>query len=222
MCRSSWSADICNIQTFLDAFTAYRRSLGLPAVSISLPVIEDVGYVADRGLSVPLQRSLGVSLAVSQVHTLIKGAIIGSSSGFFHEGKTMSCVRGYESTLPWDRFTMLSALRPKSLLLSESRDKTETTAATSKAMMDTEEGLLDALMAKICSMTMMEANEVFPERNLRDYGLDSLVSVELRNWIKREAGVEMAMTQILTAANLQSLVRHILSMKHGEAKTTSG
>ena len=34
---------------FLDAFSSYRLSQGLPAHSINLGVIEDVGYVAEQG-----------------------------------------------------------------------------------------------------------------------------------------------------------------------------
>lgn len=32
---------------FQDAFASYRRSLGLPACSVDLGIIKDVGYIAD-------------------------------------------------------------------------------------------------------------------------------------------------------------------------------
>lgn len=44
-------------------------------------------------------------------------------------------------------------------------------------------------------------------------GLDSLVSFELRNWIRREMGVELTLTQIVGAANLQALAQQIRSQQ---------
>jgi len=40
---------------------------------------------------------------------------------------------------------------------------------------------------------MIDRDEVEPDTPLSNYSLDSLVSVELRNWIRRQTGVELAL-----------------------------
>jgi aryl carrier-like protein len=72
-------------------------------------------------------------------------------------------------------------------------------------------GLLDALVEKVKEMTMMD--EVPVDLPLGQLGLDSLVAVELRNWIRRQAGVELALTRIVGAGSLRGLAEDILGMQ---------
>ena len=44
--------------------------------------------------------------------------------------------------------------------------------------------VLEALMDKLSSITMIDRNKVEAAVSLSAYGLDSLVSVELRDWIR--------------------------------------
>lgn len=70
--------------------------------------------------------------------------------------------------------------------------------------------LLSALMNKVSSITMIERDEIEADAPLSNYGLDSLVSVELRNWIRRETSVELAPSKIANTANLRALATFIL------------
>lgn len=79
-------------------------------------------------------------------------------------------------------------------------------------------GLIEALITKVSAMTMIERDEVVADGPLVSYGLDSLVSVELRNWIRRETGVDLALTAITQAANLRALATQILSQRGGAPK----
>ncbi|KFA72676.1 hypothetical protein S40288_03374 [Stachybotrys chartarum IBT 40288] len=194
--------------TFLDAFSKYRSRQGLPSVSISLPIVDDVGYVIEReDLRAQLRDSIGIKLSIAQVHNLIKGAIIGSSSGLNHSSRTICFIRedsrqheGWES-----RSHYLNAVREK----KSSEDNAS--GELGEEVTNNEGGVLGALGSKVSSITMIDRDDVTPERNLLDYGLDSLVAVELRNWIKRECGVELALTHIVGAANLQALADQIVS-----------
>ena len=79
--------------------------------------------------------------------------------------------------------------------------------------------LLGALMDKVSSITMIERDEVEPDAPLAAYGLDSLVSVELRNWIRRETGVETPLPTITRAENLRALATYILSQREASHKS---
>jgi NAD(P)-dependent dehydrogenase (short-subunit alcohol dehydrogenase family)/acyl carrier protein len=197
--------------TFLDAFSQYRTRQGLPSVSISLPIVDDVGYVIEReGMRERLGNNIGIKLSIAQVHAIIKGAIIGPSSGLNHTSRTIAFVRedsagseGWE-----DRSHYLSAIRRKKA--------SEDDAAGQHRSGDGpggEEGVLGALSNKVSSITMIDREDVTPTRSLLEYGLDSLVAVELRNWIKRECGAELALTHIVGAENLQELADHIISQQ---------
>jgi acyl carrier protein len=47
-------------------------------------------------------------------------------------------------------------------------------------------------------------------RPLGDYGVDSLVAVEMRNWARAELGVEMSVLEIVGARTLVSLCEALL------------
>ena len=78
---------------------------------------------------------------------------------------------------------------------------------------DPQEGLTDALVHKVATMTMMEVEEVQPDAPLATFSLDSLVSVELRNWIRRETNVELALPEITQAESLSVLAKTILERR---------
>ena len=204
------------LQTFLDAFSEYRLKQGLPAVSINLPVVEGVGYVADRGIGDRLAGSLGLTLTEYQLYTLVKGAIIGPSSGLNVNGRSFSFVPAPVidiEELPWEHFNFLAAMRRKPD--SENVKSSQNATGASHNLRDEQdpEVLMDALSDKVSAITMMDRKEITPERRLIDYGLDSLVSVELRNWIRREFDVELALKDVVGADTLKNILENILSQK---------
>ncbi|KAF2725987.1 KR-domain-containing protein [Polychaeton citri CBS 116435] len=197
--------------TFLDAFAQYRNHQGLPSVSIRLPIVDDVGYVIERtGMREQLGDNIGISLSIAQVHNIIKGAIIGASSGLNHDGKALSFVR--EDSLVsqgWEgRSHFLSAIRR-----NVAAETNGVGVGTGSDAPSGEEGVLEALCGKVSSITMIDREDVTPSRSLLDYGLDSLVAVELRNWIKRECGADLPLMHIVGAANLQTMADQIISLQ---------
>lgn len=78
--------------SFLDAFARWRTRQGLPTVSIGLPVVDDVSYVTEReDMHEKLSERMG-SLSIKQVHTMIKGASIGASSGLNYDSRAIAFV----------------------------------------------------------------------------------------------------------------------------------
>lgn len=211
---------IYRCQSFFDAFASYRNAQGLPAVSIALPVVLDVGYVADRNLTESLKTSLGATLTQAQLHTLVKGAIIGPSSSLNHNGNALSLtfVSGEDRiTRPWQCF------RPRSLIhLMKTQHTTAASDASGSYCAPTRPGglghasttdLLDALIRKVSSITMIDRDEIEPDAPLAEYSLDSLVSVELRNWIRRETRVDLSLPKIVGAPNLRALAAQVYSLR---------
>lgn len=196
----------------------------MPAVSISLPVVEGAGYAHDRNLGETLKATIGVTLSEAQMHTVVKAAIVGPASGLVHDGRIVAAVKAKRDDdgrdLPYDNAQLLFALRqPKKDLGGDVAGGQRGQKTGGKAHGDwkdgSPEGLMAALTEKIAVITMMDIEEITPERDLDDYGLDSLISVELRNWIKRESGVDLSLSAIIESENLQALVDDILPKMEG-------
>lgn len=174
-----------------------------------------------------LSTSLGAVLSEEHLRTVIKGAIIGPSSGLNRAGKAISFSfvrRDDSSTLPWQTF------HPRSLVdyiragsdggITIQPDKNDSHLKTPQ-LNDTNDPLLillDALADKVSSISMIEREEVEPDTPLSNYGLDSLVSVELRNWIRRHSGVDLPLPKISNSGSLRGLAKHILSQQEALLK----
>ena len=189
--------------------------LGMPAVSIDLPLVEGVGVVVDRGFLTQLKANLGVTISEDQLYTLIEGAIIGPSSGLNTYGRSLSWTLASKMEidhLAWEHFNPLSVMRR---LRTDSGVVKPSSNETKKLQDLLREGspelLLDALGDKVSSITMIDRDDVTPDRSLLDYGIDSLFSLELRNWIRRRLNVDVALKDIISAINLKALMETITS-----------
>ncbi|KAG8415739.1 polyketide synthase [Metarhizium acridum] len=206
---------------FYDAFAQYRNARGQHTVSIALPVVLDVGYVADRSLSSLLQETLGATLTMANIQTIVK-AIISKSSNFYHDGKTAVFKLYLDNKAvqdgPWEYLHPVHAIE-RFKADKKKRDgaggsggadmySTSWTAAENPL-----EGLTEALITKVAAMAIMERDEVLADAPVASYNLDSLVSVELRNWIRRETGVELLLSAITQAASLRTLATEILEQR---------
>lgn len=207
------------METFLDAFSEHRVKLGLPAVAVDLPVVESVGLAVERGTIEQLRASLGVTVTEDQFYTLIEGAIIGPSSGLNANGTSLSWMLASKKdveSLTWEHFNPLSVVRR----LRTDAGGANTSSDEGKKLQDllkdgSPELLVDALSDKVSSITMIDRDEITLNRNLLDYGLDSLFSLELRNWIRRTLDVDVALKDITAAKDLKTLVDRILFLMKG-------
>ncbi|KAK7997329.1 hypothetical protein PG989_005369 [Apiospora arundinis] len=226
---------------FYHEFAKYRSALGVHTVSIALPVVLDVGYVASNNLSDLLQQTLGATLTMADIRTLVKGAIL-ASSPLHRDAKAIACTFYLDGQPirdgPWDYINPVyarervkeEAAKRKSMMKLKGADgsvgeggdvlhpSTATGAVGSRAWQqatgeDVLPGLTEALVTKVAAMTMLDRDEVDADAPLAALSLDSLVSVELRNWIRREAGVELVLSAITGAASLRALAEEILAQR---------
>ncbi|KAG6006385.1 Type I Iterative PKS [Claviceps maximensis] len=210
--------------SFYDSFAQYRNARGQHTVSICLPVVMDVGYVADRSLGETLQRTLGATLTMTNIRTIVKG-IVCKLPHFYNDGKAVVlklCVDGrIVQDGPWEYIHPIHAI--ERFRLDKANHKYEGNAgddillASWTAAENPLEGLTEALITKIAAMAIMERQEVQPDAPVDTYNLDSLVSVELRNWIRRETGVELPLASITQASSLRALAAEILEKRSSTA-----
>ncbi|KAG5981019.1 Type I Iterative PKS [Claviceps digitariae] len=207
---------------FYDAFAQYRNARGQHTVSICLPVVMDVGYVAERQLGKILQETLGATLTMANIRTIVKG-IVCKLPHFYHNGKA-TVLKLYVNgktvqDLPWEYIHPVHAverLRLDKLAHKHGQVAGADMNVTSWTMAeDPLEGLTEALITKVAAMAIMDREEIQSDAPIASYNLDSLVSVELRNWIRRETGVELLLTSITQAASLRALAAEVLEKRLG-------
>ena len=63
----------------------------------------------------------------------------------------------------------------------------------------------DALVTKVASVLLTPADEIDPTRPISVYGLDSLVAIEIRNWITRELKANLQILEMLSSGSMVSL-----------------
>lgn len=57
--------------------------------------------------------------------------------------------------------------------------------------------ILEAFKKKLGHLLALKVEDIHDEDAITDYGVDSLVAVELRNWIQKEVGPNVAVFEIL-------------------------
>ncbi|PGH15529.1 hypothetical protein AJ79_02311 [Helicocarpus griseus UAMH5409] len=232
--------------TFMDAFVQYRHSVGLPASTLDIGIMEDVGFLARKthlldalratSLHMLHERDLLESLEVMigrsfPVHG--NGTVTGDGEASKSATLTSSYVNpsqviiGLRSKLP-----LLSPLNrtgwkksPRLLVYRniEFQDHSESGATTdgslkeflqscsrTPSMLETEEAaafLAREIGETLFSFMMRGDEEVDLTVPLANVGVDSLVSIELRNWFRQKIGVPFTVVEIVGASNIAELGR---------------
>lgn len=202
---------------FQDTFANYRNRKGLPAVTLDLGKVVDIGIVAEKLAARKGVRGLwSRDMLEDEVMALIKSAIIRplrvGESGF-----SLTGLRAWsENADPVFQSPLFSHLRHAATRSLSSRGSAGTSRprireSLKKATSFKEASLsiLRELLSKTSSLLMVPLEEINASKSLTDYGMDSLVAVEMRNWILRELDVAMPILELLANTSLDGLSRRI-------------
>ncbi|KAH6685860.1 hypothetical protein F5X68DRAFT_276598 [Plectosphaerella plurivora] len=206
---------------FEDAFAAHRRSLGSPACAVNLGLIKDVGYFTDREhFSRRLESKGWPPINETLLHRILRLAILQQTDPINPESASQ-LVTGIPYPLtkasplkPEHRF---SALRPAAGAVGAAETGDTHLALIRRVTRGAEEADHDTLLAAIVEVingtlrrSLGWAEPLEPSRPLASYGIDSLVAVELRNWVRSELSVEISVVEVVGAKTLVSLCEVIL------------
>ena len=207
--------------TFLDAFTSYRRDLGLPASVIDIGIVEGVGYIAENQ-----DRNADISLAThdriteAELLALVKAAIVGPATHHQHNPQTLTGLKisPDKPLTPW-------ASDPKFLhVLADAQ------SGSSSPSPDTHSGKNDdgdlvllrrrlqqakrpaaavelichSLTWKLSKLLLIPPEDVDTKKPVVAYGLDSLIAVELRNWMTVELGAAVPLMEVMNSPSIES------------------
>ncbi|KAJ5683110.1 type I iterative polyketide synthase [Penicillium macrosclerotiorum] len=206
---------------FLDGFMEYRRSQGLPGTSIDLTAVRDVGYLAevDSKRQQEVLKNIGTDgMSEAEVLALLAAAITDclepSCSGQFVTGLELSTLDHF-----WAQDAKFSVLyeaakaacgsghsggggpsTPLNILLANAPSKEEALHIC-----------YEALAAKLAQVLVISLEDMDPSITVASLGLDSLVAIEIRNWIAREANANVQVLELLSSGSLMALAEIILN-----------
>ena len=209
--------------TFQDAFARYRASQGMPAIAIDVGWVKSVGYVAEtKGVAERMARMGYAQLEQDKLLRILESAIRTPLRNP-EESQIVTGIGSLEAAakfdLPWRRERRFAALDNDAVSAGAkdvggmgAREETKTLKEALKSVFTWAEAvglLVRAVIGKISTMFSIVETDIDATLPLKEYGVDSLVAVELRNWLFAKAGAEMSMFDILQSKSLTMLAEKI-------------
>lgn len=220
--QSNYSA----ANSYLDALALHRHLKGLPATSLVLPMISDVGVVAEtEGLEAKLTRKGWYGIDEREMLRGFETAMLqplhkAGESGTLSDAQIIlgteprflanAIAAGDTSDIFWlndARFSKvrraIEAATKDSSPKPGNGDFMGLVAAAQQAGQDVVIKVVGDYLMKKCSGILMVPIEDFEFENgsIASYGLDSMIGAELRNWLFREFGLDISF-QLLLAPTL--------------------
>ncbi|MFG1304617.1 SDR family NAD(P)-dependent oxidoreductase [Xanthobacter autotrophicus] len=196
-------ANYAAANAFLDRLAHARRAQGLPALAINWGGWQDTGMTAGGAVA--------ASLAYGGSIPPLKGlAILGQ---LMRESAAEVGVAPFDWRLYFEGLPRrLSVLAHVERELEQAAAAAETFAALRTALRSADAArrdglLLDYLRGVVGRLLRLEGGEVLSETQpLQELGLDSLVSIQLRNRIRSELEIDLPVAEMMEAGSLAQLV----------------
>ncbi|KAJ5684494.1 uncharacterized protein N7477_000839 [Penicillium maclennaniae] len=201
---------------FMDAFAAYRNAMGLPGVSLDLGTITDIGYLAsNKDLAAQMERQgfqgTDTPTLLRLVEFAISQPVVGGMSqivtglGEWKEGQSL----GNFDTPLFSHYRRRYQVGEDG---GRENDTDDTLKGMLRACKTKEEAvpiIFDVVSGKIAAQLDISVDRVDPSSPLSEFGADSQMAVELRNWILKTLESTLSILEILASESVLHLARQI-------------
>ena len=202
--------------TALGAFAQWRTAQLMPTVTIHIGMVTEVGYLAEHEDLMEALRKESISAPISEreLLALIMTAIEGRASG-------PETFTGFALEREFSQFQYVSDAKFSHIRRAFAQDAhhedVTSPATVSLSRLLANAGSLEAarelitkgLMQKLCSLLMLPLEDIDASKPIAKLGLDSLIAVELRNWIAKEMEVSINLVDVMTATSLGALAQSV-------------
>ncbi|KAI8630635.1 hypothetical protein F5Y19DRAFT_483957 [Xylariaceae sp. FL1651] len=208
---------------FQDALARHRTANGLPAVTIDLGAVTEVGWVAaaedTAGVLDRIEKRLGATpITIEQTLRLIEAAIQDPLRKHQDDSQVVTCMARYDAisesaaikkdrrfgTMRLGNGEEVSATRVASAQLSRLDELVHLLSNThgTATADDVKDLVSESLVHKIADLFNIPADDIDVALPLSHHGVDSLVAVELRNWLSSAMKVKVTIYDILQSASV--------------------
>ena len=206
--------------TFEDAFARYRASQGLPAVSLDLGMVKSVGYVSEtKGVAERLAKQGWRPLGEQEVFHILETAMLHPR----RDPRSSQIITGLEALENDDDIVWRREPRFWTPKHQHNQRHNSTTGNRSNDSITLQDGLSNAessesavalvtgaVIGKLSAMFMLPDDEIKDSAPLSHYGVDSLVAVELRNWLNTHADCDISIFDVLQSVSLKALAGKVV------------
>ena len=188
--------------TFQDGLAHYRKSQGLTACALDLGAISGVGWLAENANFDNQYKSDWdrISLQPPELFSLIESAMTGYSENEFQFPTQMVTGAGTggigqqmehlktSSAFDDPKYHYLRRLDVTGVAQSveDTLSELKTALTASASLAHAAELIEGALAFKLSKSLSMAVEDIETSRAIHSYGVDSLVAIEMRNWIFKE------------------------------------
>ncbi|TKY87080.1 hypothetical protein EX895_003757 [Sporisorium graminicola] len=232
--QSNYSAANC----YLDFLVRHRRAQGLAASTCNIGMVSGVGLVAEDAALQAIMEKQGFN-AVNQEELLAQlssaidasrpGQIVDSAG--FVQSQSITGVNLAREGLYWSNRPRFAHLYTNNDVTSSSgagggrKGGASQNLAAHLASLPTPETKMEALSAafieKLSANLGITQESIDVNKPLSNYGLDSLVAVEIRSWFTKTARAEIALFDVLGSPSIVALVsKAVQSLAAAKASTS--
>lgn len=214
--------------TFQDALAEYRRSHGEKAVALDLGIILSEGFVAENQSVMDRLKRVGLFLPIHQNKLFAMFDYYCDPSRGVAKPFQAQVITGLEipaNMLAQGAEVPLAMRRPLFRHMHQidasgagSSNAASEQALDTKQMFTEAESLAEAaavvakaLKAKLSKIMGIPMDDIDLLHGVESYGVDSLVAVELRNWLAKELSADVAVFEILGGATLAGVGQTVAS-----------
>jgi aryl carrier-like protein len=203
---------------FLDALAHFRRSRGLPALSIDWSGWSEIGMAAEASRH-------GRSI-VSEVGTLSPAQGVEALGRLLETGEAQVAVLPFR----WGRWRELFPTFSRSPLLRElveaeaadggPADAADVAVATRilAATEDERPGLLASfLQAELARVLEIEPDSLDVDAPLTHIGMDSLMALEVKNRVETTHGIELPIVELIEDPTISNLATQVAGLLNGRS-----
>jgi acyl carrier protein len=199
---------------FLDALSWHRRSHGLPATSINWGFLGGVGYAARHEKVASHFENIGIPSFSPETALEILAHIMDRKP-------TQISVLNIDWPVFLDRFPSCESSPRFSSFAQGRRKGAESSVCAEGANLRRMLGTLEpsealksieaALRNQIAKVLGSDASKLDVNARLTDLGFDSLMAVELRNWVESTMGIALRIMEIMRGPTIHELAESLCS-----------
>ncbi|KAK3313215.1 putative polyketide synthase [Apodospora peruviana] len=206
---------------YMNGLAASRRRRGLPGSAINIGVIYGLGFLHREKTSLyeGLEREGYPPISERDLHHMFLEAITVGKAG---QDQTIDIVTGLSRfsaqhpTLPWHHDPRFSHFTRSQEELSVTDGKPAEDLQGLLRAADTRQALLELLIPAFAKqleqLVHLPTGSVTGENSFSELGVDSLVAVDIRSWVYKNMGQDVAVMKILAAPSISKMCHDIADL----------